>query len=171
MMIVALDVATRVGVAAGRIGGDPVSSSVDLGAGKSEEHRFCRALKLTSFVIEKYQPDLLAIEAPVGGPKTSHFLVGLLACVRGEAQRQGVDSIIYPINAIRRHFLGRNLTVRDFPHMKTGAAKLAIKQSVIGRCEMLGWKPRDADCADGLALWDYACAKHGAVTVPAGGLF
>lgn len=167
MKIVALDLATVTGVAVGSPNSDPVSWSVDLGKGlkslKGDDKNdliFSKALVLTDTLIREHQPDFVAIEAAVGGPKTSHFLVGLLACVRGCVANRKVDRQIYAISAIRKHFTGRAWTTKDFPALSRPAAKRAIKQEVIKRCHLLGWEPEDDNAADALALLDYALAKN-----------
>ncbi len=170
-LVAGLDVATRTGVCLMRPGQKPRAWSVDLGAGKSEDERFSSVLRLTHNLIEQFHPDLIAIEAAVGGPKASAYLIGLVACIRGCAANRGVPVQSYPINSIRRHFLGKALAVRDFPGLKQAAAKKAIKQAVMDRCRLLGWDVPDADAADSAALADFACACLGAQTIPAGGLF
>jgi Holliday junction resolvasome RuvABC endonuclease subunit len=173
MRILALDIASVTGVAVGESHGSvsPRAWSVDLGKAKSEDHRFSQALILTHKLIAEHKPDLIAVEAAVGGPKTSHFLVGLLACIRGCAANRGVPIKTYPINSIRKHFTGRALQVRDFPGLNPSAAKKQIKAVVMQRCRMLGWDFTDDNAADALALLDFARATEGAQTIPAGGLF
>jgi Holliday junction resolvasome RuvABC endonuclease subunit len=171
MKVLALDIATRTGVCVMGVGGAPTAWSVDLGAGKSEEARFSAILVLTHTLIAKHKPDLVAIEATVGGKMASAYLIGLVACVRGCAANRGVRSQIYPINSIRRHFLGRAIAVRDFPGMTQAKAKKQIKAAVMERCRLLGWNVPDADAADAAALADFARATEGAQTTPAGGLF
>ncbi len=172
MKIVALDIATNTGVAVGSSGGDPVCWSEDLGKGLSEDARFSKALSLTHNLIVKHTPDLVAVEAAVGGPNTSHFLVGLLACVRGCAFNRGVPVEVYHSGSIRKHFLGKVFTARDFPGVSKGAAKAAIKAKVVQRCELLGWTVPDHDAADAAALWDYAMAMSRTMqSKPVGGLF
>lgn len=170
-MIVALDIATVTGVAWGAARSRPSSTSVDLGQGRSEDARFSKALVLTHGLIEKHRPELIAVEAAVGGPKTSHFLVGLLACIRGCAFNRGVPVEVYPINSIRKHFVGKSLQVRDFPGLKPAQAKKQIKAVVMQRCRALGWDFPDDNAADALALLDFAHAVRGVQTIPAGGLF
>lgn len=171
MIVLALDIATQTGIAVGSAGSAPRAWSVDLGKGRSEDARFSKALVVTHKLIEEHRPDLIAVEAAVGGPKTSHFLVGLLACVRGCAFNRGVPLKVYPINAIRKHFLGKAYTVKDFPGLTHGKAKQAIKAQVMGRCALLKWDVPDADAADAAALWDFACATEGFQVAPGGGLF
>ena len=170
-MIVALDVATLTGVAVGNPGSVPKAWSVSLGKPGNDDSKFSGALVLTHTLIEAHRPRLLAIEAPVGGPKASHLLIGLAACIRGVAENRGVEVHAYPINSIRKHFMGRALAKRDYPALSVYAAKKAMKGEVMQRCRLLGWQVSDDNAADAAALWDFACALSGYDTTPAGGLF
>lgn len=162
MIVLALDLASVTGAAVGSPGGVPTAWSVDLGQGRSEDARFSQALVLTHKLIETHKPDLIAIEAPVGGPKTSHFLVGLVACVRGCAFNRRVRIESYSIAAIRRHFVGGHVTSAAYGHLeprkRKAAARSAGKNLVMQRCRQLGWHAEDDNAADSLALWDLACA-------------
>ena len=158
MKLLALDLASKTGVAFGVAGGKPQAGSVHLGA--TEDLRFAKVISLTGNLIEKWSPDLVAVEAPVGGANASAFLIGLIACVRGEATRRGLRVVSYYPSTIRKHFLGKALTARDFPGKNHAAAKKAIKGAVMARCHLLGWEAKDGDCGDALALWDYACAME-----------
>ena len=177
MIVLALDLAGVTGVAVGTPGGQPTAWSVDLGKSKSEDFRFSQALVLTHKLIEQHKPDLIAIEAPVGGPKTSHFLVGLVACVRGCAFNRKVKVEPFNIAAIRRHFVGGHVTSASYKHLESkhrkAAARSAGKNLVMQKCRLLGWKAEDDNAADACALWDAACSQlsrsHQISTV--GGLF
>lgn len=173
MKILALDVASRCGIAIGGNDLTPKAWSVDLGGGLSEDVRFSNALRLTHGLIEKHQPDLIAVEAFIGGKNASAFLIGLVACIRGCAANRGVKCVmVFPATA-RKHLIGKALTSRDFPHLKPAKAKLAIKEAVKQRCEALGWTVPDLDSADALAVLDWACATHAPnyQSTPSGGLF
>ena len=171
MIIVALDIATQTGIAVGSPGGKPKAWSVDLGKGRGEDARFSKALVLTHELIERYRPDLIAVEAAIGGKFASAFLIGVVACVRGVAANRGVPVRSYTSGSVRKHFLGRALAKRDFPSLKPAAATKAIKGEVIARCRLLGWEVADDNAADACALWDFACATAGFQTAPSGGLF
>lgn len=158
MKVLALDLASKTGIAFGVSGARPQAGSVSLGA--TEEIRFAKVIGLTGKLIDKWAPDLVAIEAPVGGANASAFLIGLIACAKGEATRRGVRVVAYYPATIRKHFLGKALTARDFPGKNPAAAKKAIKGAVMARCHLLGWEAKDGDCGDALALWDYACAME-----------
>ena len=172
MKVLALDIATNTGVAVGNSGENPKSWSVYLGDAP-DDRRFSNVLKLTEGLIEKNRPDLIVVEAAIGGPKASAYLIGLVACVRGQAARMGVRCEAAHLATVRKHFLGKSLSVKHFPHLKPAAAKKAIKQQVIDRCNLLGWAPDTDDEADACALWDYACAAYarGYQSKPLGELF
>lgn len=171
MKIVALDIATRTGIAAGVSGGTPKWWEVDLGKAPNER-RFSNVLRLTHEIIVEHQPDLIVVEAAIGGPKASAYLIGLVSCVEGCAFNRSVPVVRAHLGTIRKHFIGKALSVKSFPHLKPVDAKKAIKSQVIGRCHVLGWKVDTDNEADACALWDYASATYGrAQSAPAGGLF
>ncbi len=171
LIVVALDIATQTGIAVGYPGGKPKAWSVDLGKGRGEDARFSKALVLTHELIERHRPDLIAVEAAIGGKYASAFLIGVVACVRGVAANRGVPVRSYTSGSVRKHFLGRALAKRDYPALKPSAATKAIKGEVIARCRLLGWEVADDNAADACALWDFACATAGFQTAPSGGLF
>lgn len=173
MKILALDLATNTGICVGLAGGDPLAWSENLGRG-SDDIRFGNLIKLTERLIAQHEPELVVIEAAIGGPKSSQYLVGLVACVKGVCARSGVPVEAMHLSSIRRHFLGKVLRVTDYPGMSRAAAKKAIKGEVMKRCAQLGWQVNgDDDAADAAALWEYACATkvRSHQTKPVGGLF
>jgi Holliday junction resolvasome RuvABC endonuclease subunit len=157
MRVLAFDIASKSGVCFGRAGETPRAWSVAFGKG-SDEDRFSKAIRMTAAYIAKFQPDLVAVEEPVGGREASALLIGLCACVKGETARQGVRVVGYFPASVRKHFLGKALTARDFPSLNRVAAKKAIKGAVIARCNLLGWQIDDPDAADAAALWSFTCA-------------
>jgi len=158
MKVLAFDLATKTGIAFGVVGGKPKAGSISLGT--SEDQRYAKAIAVCGDMIERLKPDLVAVEAPVGGANASAFLIGLIACVKGEATRRGVRVVSYYPATIRKHFLGKALTARDFPSKNAAAAKKQIKAAVMSRCHLLGWDVRDGDAADAAALWDFTCAME-----------
>ena len=173
MKVLAFDLATHCGVAVCAGGESPRAWSVDLSLAKTltEGQRWARALRMAERYADEHKPDFVAIEAPIGGKNTSMFLVGLAACVEAQVSRMGYPCTAYNIGAIRKHFLGKALTARDFPGLSHAAAKKAIKAAVMGRCRLLGWTVEDDDAADAAALADYALAMHRVQVAPGGGLF
>jgi len=170
-VILALDIATLTGVAVGEPGSAPVSWTEDLGKRTSEEARFSKALWLTDKLIKAHTPDLIAVEAAIGGREASAYLIGLVACVRGCAFNRSVPVKVYHRASILKHFVGKALTSRDFPGLGKARAKAAIKETVVSRCRLLGWEVEDDNAADACALWDYANAVQGLQVAPGGGLF
>lgn len=172
MKILALDIATNTGIAVGSAGSIPLAWSEHLGSAP-DERRFSKAIRLTDHLIREHKPDFIAVEAAVGGPKASAYLIGLLACVRGVAWLREVPSEPLHLGAIRKHFLGKALTTKDFPGLSHAAAKKAIKAEVMKRCQLLGWSPPNHDAGDALALLDYALSikSPGYQAKPVGGLF
>jgi hypothetical protein len=160
MKVIAFDIATVTGVAFGLAGGTPKAWAVDLGKGQSEDARFSKALRMTAHYCTSLQPDLVAVEAAIGGKDANAYLIGLVACVRGEATRHGVRCVSYHSGSIRKHFIGKAMTTRDFPGMSAAKAKLAIKGKVLWRCNLLGWNVTGLDAADAAATWDFACAME-----------
>ena len=158
MKILALDIATKCGLAFGEAASKPRAWSVDLGKGGSEDARFAKLLRMVAHYIKTLEPDVVAIEQPIGGRDANAYLIGLVACARGEAARHGKKVVCYFPSTVRKHFLGKALTSRDFPGLKQAAAKRAIKGAVMARCHLLGWKVEGPDEGDAAALWDYACA-------------
>lgn len=172
MIVMAFDIAGRTGIAYGRAGETPRATAVDLGKGRGDAAQFARMIRATNELLTKYRPDIVVYEGPVGGPRTSHFLVGLAACFVGEAARLGHKPIDLNLGSVRKHFLGKHITTRSMPGASKGAVRQEIKRAVIARCHALGWPVRDDDEADACALWDYASATIGrAQAKPLGGLF
>lgn len=173
MLVMSLDIATNCGVAIGNAGASPRAWSVDLGKRASDQVRFAKAIGLARWACEKYRPDLVAIEAPVGGRVTSHLLVGMWACAMGEVQRHNINVVKCDISSVRKHFLGKHLTTKHFPGLTAPKAKMEIKRAVMNRCSALGWDIEGHDAADAAAVWDYACSKHDPNhhTTTIGGLF
>lgn len=157
MKVLAFDIASKTGVCVGEAGQKPKAWSVALGEG---DGRYAKAIRMCAAYVDQFQPDVVAIEAPVGGRDASALLIGLIACVKGEAIRRGVRVVEYFPSTVRKHFMGKALTARDFPGKSHAASKKAIKGAVMARCIALGWEVRDGDAADAAALWSYSCATH-----------
>lgn len=165
MKILALDIATTVGICVGTAGTVPTAWSVRLGKKGQDDILFSKMLRLTSSLIKQYEPDLMAFEGAVGGDRSSHYLVGIIACARGMATARDVPVVPCNIGAIRKHFIGQHVTSAMYPHLPKGKAKAAAcehaKAAVQNHCKMLGWKAEDEDSADACAVWSYACHKNG----------
>lgn len=172
MLVMAFDIATSTGVAFGRVGEVPRTTTINLGRVNQDAKKFAKVGSMVSVLLTKYKPDLVVFEAPIGGPKTSHFLVGAAAVFTGRVEEMGFRCEQVHSSTARKHFMGRALQVKDFPGKNVDQRKKALKQVIIDRCYLLGWKVQTDDEADACAIWDYACATYGrAQSIPAGGLF
>jgi hypothetical protein len=167
----AFDIATQTGVAFGPAGGTPRAVSVDLGKGLPEAQKFSRMLRLVDDFLTRHEPDLVVYEAAIGGANSSQYLIGLVGCLRGAAFNHRLDPKAVYLAGVRKHFIGKNLTSKDFPGLGSYAAKKEIKRVVVNRCRSLGWDVEDDNEADACAAWDYACATMAGVQARPGGLF
>lgn len=171
MKILSLDIATNMGIAIGTAGSTPRAWSLNLGKAP-DDRRFSKLLQATSVLLIEHKPDLVAIEAPIGGKTKSDYLIGLAACARGVCFNRGVRTEVCNIATVRKHFLGKHFTAKHFPGKSHAAAKAAIKVQVIARCGLLGWHVEDTDAADACAIWDFAAATWArSQAAPLGGLF
>lgn len=161
MKILALDVASTMGVCFGRPLTTPTTWTVDLStAGKDHKARYAKARAFIRHMHKQLAPDLIAIEAPIGGPDASHYLIRLVGAIDDAAYDLGIQTVEYNIGSVRKFFLGKHFTKRDFPALTDAAAGKIIKGKVFSRCRALGWQVADLDQADAGALWDYACARE-----------
>lgn len=170
MRILAFDTAISTGCAFGVAGGKPVAWTVNLGKA-NWDRRFARTLITVDKYVTELRPNLVVVEAPSQGNFGNPDLGGLATCVRAQAARMGVSVAVYYPGSIKKHFLGKGLTSKDFPGLSRAHAKQEIKRLTIERCRSLGWDVIGHDEADAAALWAYAASKHGAQLMPAGGLF
>ena len=144
----AFDTATSTGCAFGVAGGKPQAWTLHLGKADWPV-RFSKLLQHVEHFIKTFDPDIVAVEAFVRGPKANPDLIGLAACVQGQAARMGKRIVTYHQSSIRAHFLGH-----------AGKSRTPIKVRVFQRCRMLGWPVEDHDQADAVALWDFALSRE-----------
>ncbi len=173
MKILALDVATSTGVCVGDSSANrPKAWTVDLGK-PPIQRKLSNVLTMTQALIVHHNPDLIVIEAPIGGKKVNAPLIKMVGCIEGCAFNRGVKTETAHLGTIRKHFLGKAFTKKDFPHLTEKAARAEIKRMVWQRCSMMGWSPENDDESDAMALWDWSCANfvRGYQSVPTGGLF
>lgn len=152
-LILALDIASQMGVAEGRVGQTPRSYSVQLG---DDNYTLAeRAGKATRWIAERLQvdrPDWIYIEAPLN-PTASRsadatiVALTLFGAIAGPAHcklrnvRQG------NVQTVRAAFIGH------------GRPK-DPKERAKAMCKALGWSPANLDEADALALWWWAGMKQ-----------
>lgn len=157
--IMALDIATKTGVAEGRPGEIPHLYTVDFG-GRNDEPQdiWCRAVKWTATRLQSFKPDAIYIEASIPPSqmwgRTNHqttlILIGLWAAIAGHARARSIPVRKVEISTARVHFLGRG----------NGRLPREIAKSrVIAMCELLGWSPPDDNAGDAGALWHFGCSQ------------
>lgn len=172
MKIAALDIATHMGVAIGHSGGRPRAWTCWLGD-KPNARRFTKCLAVTRQVLTQAKPDLVVIEAPIGGKNSSQYLIGLVSCAQTACWEARVRFEMANIGTVRKAFLQRSPKRSDYPHLSRAAAGDAIKAEVLVRCKVLGWDAETDDEADAMAIWDWACSEFtdDHVAAPPGELF
>lgn len=164
MILLAMDLATRTGLAIGDTSGGPLCHTETLGKpGEGHGHRFSQCLHMTRRLIEQHKPAVIAIEAPIvtgakGGAERAQLAMGLRACVMGICHIRGVRFLEYPVQTIRKHFIGQGNLKRD-----------EAKRAVMNRCRQLGWHVDNDNESDAAAVFDLARAKlRYSATLPPG---
>lgn len=154
MKLIAFDLATYTGVAIGLVDGDPLCHTERLGETKaSHAARFEQAFRMTRRLIDQHTPDTIVIELPIasgvkGAAQRVQLAMGFRACVAAMANMKRIRFAEYPVQSIRRHFIGQGNLKRD-----------AAKGATIRRCQMIGWHVANDNEADAAALWSYARSK------------
>ena len=155
MIVAALDLATKTGVALGPLGGAPELWTLDLKSNGEARHHGTRLAKIQGLahsLIHEHGVTLIAIEKPFNAAhnswETTLLTFGLTANVLSWAARKGVAVELYPAQTIAKHFVG------------SGKLKRAEKKAaILSECRARGWRPADDNQADAAALWDLACAR------------
>lgn len=172
MKILAVDLAAQTGAAFGSPSQTPIAWPVDFSKVR-DAARLSKVIRWTRHMHDTLAPDLIAIEAPIGGKDANAMLIKMVGCIEAQAHDLRIRTVLYAAATVRHHFIGKALTSRHFPGMSQAAAKIEIKKRVADRCRALGWEVKSLDCADALALFDYAASResmsHQMQTV--GGLF
>ena len=154
--ILALDVATHMGVAEGEPGLFPVVTTVKLGR-EGDDHAdiFARAaLWITRRMLDD-PPDLVIFEEPV--PKfDSSLLMGLRGVMLGITRAHAVKLTEVPVATWRLYFLGSGKLKRDI-----------AKARAVETCARLGWgEGINHNAAEAAGMWLWACAKVAPTKVP-----
>lgn len=170
MNILALDMATRTGVAHGRAGDVPRVQVVRL-------KQPSEPLEVASNNLFKFlrnacafdRPDLIIYEAP-WDPNVQRAKEK-----DGSRGRQNANSTVLPYKlqtaveiyadgmGIRCVSSNRQSVLKHFTGRARWGTREAAKKAVIDRCHLLGLLPRtvrDDDRADAIAIHDYACALY-----------
>ena len=156
--ILALDIATQLGWARGRVGDvTPMFGHFRFAKpGASAAAVFGNAIKFLSAILEPQpRPDIVIVESllPVLAKpgetdrEVRDRLSGLHAIARGVCFLRGVYQINEAsVQQVRGHFIGIHNLKRD-----------KAKAAVIGQCRRIGWQVENDDEGDACALWSYAC--------------
>lgn len=168
-IVIALDVASKCGVAEGRPGEVPRLYSVEFRrSGEEFEDSFGRAVK---WMAQRLAADDAAvragdvrvmIEAPIMGVSTENtnsdtllITKGLWAAVSGFARARGIMVRRVAVSTVRKHFIGSGRV-----------PKAQAKKQVRDVCRALGWEPPNLDAADAAAVWHYAAHLWNPAAVP-----
>ena len=154
--ILALDVATRMGVAEGEPGLFPVLTTVKLGRdGDDHADIFARAaLWITRRMLDD-PPDWVVSEEPVG-KFDSRLLMGLRGVVLGLVHAHHVKITEVPVATWRVYALGSGKLKKD-----------VAKARAVALCARLGWgEGIDHNAAEAAGMWLWACAKVAPRAVP-----
>jgi len=154
--IVALDLASRCGVADGVFGGTPSLSFVDFARDPSDTDRdkFGRCMRWIARFLADGKPELLVIEAPV--PKyDSSLVLGFRAILLGFAFCKQLKAQEVEVKTWRKYALGQG-------NLKGSIAKARC----IELCKQLDWHlpltkggNPDHNAAEAAGIWLWACAQ------------
>lgn len=161
--ILALDVASRTGIAEGVPGAAPrlyhQQFLKEHESGKGFEHLETMAGRALVWMAERLQislPARIVIEAPPPeqalqgqtNARSTAVKIMLVGALAGVAAARGVPVRFRGIGQVRKHFIGRGNLPGD-------VAKPRVKRV----CELLGWEPANYDQSDAAALWAFECAQ------------
>lgn len=163
--ILALDVATQTGVAFAKGADTPEFRTEILGPPRSTHAVRCaEAMRMTNRLITRYQPDILAIEAPYldqRSPEAAALLYSLRGAIIGMAKVKGLHTQEFSPSKVRSHFIQNG-----------SLGRAEAKSTVFDTCKMLGWNPRNNDESDAGAVLEMARAEAKiSRMMPAKGLF
>lgn len=148
MLILALDPATKCGVAEGLAGGAPDLQTINFGRELDDpEDVFGRAgLWVARRLDSPPRPAFFAIEVPV--PKYDSLVVlGLYAIFIGAARARGIPIKRANVRTWRAHCFGNGNLKR--PQAKAAAIEV---------CKRHGWPAVDDNAAEAGCIWAWCCA-------------
>ena len=155
MIIAALDLATKTGVAVGPLGGSPALWTLDLKSKSEAKFHASRLMQIQGLahrLIAEHGVRFIAIEKPFVAThnnwETTLLTIGLTANVLSWAERKGIPVDIFPSQTVAKHFTGSGKMKRD-----------EKKAAILAECRARGWDPNDDNQADAAALWDLACCR------------
>lgn len=171
-LVLALDIATRTGVAFGSPGATPRCTTINFAKlAKTPQARLVK-VKEAAATLARLRPALVVYEAPIGGQKVNQALIGFAAIMEAEFASRGIPVLRANLRTVRKHFLGREPRKDDFPGQPEAWVRDEIKRLVVRRCRAIGYEVADDDQADAAAIWDWACVtEFKAPAKSLGGLF
>lgn len=154
----ALDIASRCGVAEGLPGERPRLFSVDFKKSADDEMEdICsRGVLWIAERLKVDHPALVIVEAPIPAAamngntnaNTTALAFGLLGAIAGCIRCKGIPVRRANIQRVRKHFIGRGNLPGD-----------EAKRRVAQQCRALGWDAPNHDAADAAAVWSWACSQ------------
>ena len=155
MRILALDVATRMGVADGEPGSTPALATVNLGR-ELDTHAdvFARAALWITRRLLSEPPDLVVLEQPVGVHDSS-LLMGLRGIMIGLTRAHDIKLREVAVATWRLYFIGQGNLKRDI-----------AKARAVDLCGRLGWSAPDHNAAEAAGIWLWACVQVAPRMVP-----
>ena len=153
--ILALDVATKTGVAEGRPGEVPRLQTIDFRGKDDLTGLYGRATLWMATKLRDDPPVLVVIEKPVPpsaafghtNHDTSMITIGMFGIFCGIVHCKGIHLEIAPISTWRKHFIGKG----NYPGP-------IAKQMALDRCKLLGWDAVDDNAAEAAGIWSWAGA-------------
>jgi hypothetical protein len=152
--ILALDVATKTGVAEGRPGEVPRLQTIDFRGEDELTGLYGRATLWMATKLRDDPPDLVVIEKPVPPSaafgQTNHdttlITIGMFGILCGIVHCKSIRLEIAPISTWRKCFLG-----------KGNHPGIVAKQMCVDRCKLLGWDAPDHNAAEAGGIFEWAC--------------
>lgn len=166
MIVLAFDIATQTGWACGAYGEKPTFGSFRC---DSQGTRLGRRLRICGHhvveLIDRLKPDVIVREAPELLPHDTVSPLVITYALHGQidacADQAGLRCTPYRQDTVRSHFIGMAKAPKVIGKGFTGGKRKDIrrdwmKETVMKRCRLLGWKVKNDDEGDACALWDYA---------------
>lgn len=151
--ILALDVASKTGVAVGRPGEVPRLQTIDFRGDGELPGLYGRAVTWMATQLRDEPPDLVVIErvVPPSGARgftnhdTTMISIGMFGILCGIIHCKSIRLELAPISTWRKSFLGKG----NYPGT-------IAKQMAVDRCKLLGWNPPDHNAAEAGGIWHWA---------------
>lgn len=158
--VLALDLATVCGWAAGRPGDSPPAWGAVILPREHGRGAVCAAYEdWLDGRIAELAPALVAYEAPLNphqqrDRESCFFAFGLAMATEGCAWRAGVECRPYALDTIRSAVLGRKTLTEE---EKAIRPRVSVKTAIVAPfISSLGWAVPQPDAADALIVWLYA---------------